>query len=57
MKLYGSYAARISSGISGANHVINDSTWCVFSIVSFAFSIRLNLNGHLLQRFWLAATC
>lgn len=52
-----SYTARVFARISGAYHVIDDSSRCVFSVVLLALRIRLDLDGHLLQHIWLATTC
>ena len=46
-----SYLTRIFSGISSTNHRSDDSTRCIISVVSSAFSVGLNLNFHLLQ-YW-----
>lgn len=37
--IYLSYAARIFARISGAYHVIDNSSWCVFTVVLFALCI------------------
>ena len=52
-----SYLTRIFSGISSTNHRSDDSTRCIISVVSSAFSVGLNLNFHLLEYWRDIATC
>ena len=43
------YAARILSRKSRAEHVIDNSTWCVVAVITLALIVGDNLNGYLLQ--------
>ena len=51
------YLTRVFAWISGTNHGVNDTTWCVASISSLTLAVVLHLDRHLLQTGRLTSTC